>query len=159
MKKKKLIITLVLLLTFSLVISFACAPQRRPAPAPDNNMTQNQNKTNTNDTARAKAIRDSIVKNHKDINGATVVLSDSTAYVGLDLKGNVSGSTADRLKTEVADTVKNQDRSIDRVLVSSDVKIVTRLKQIGRDIENGRPISGFINELDTMFRRVTPSGK
>ena len=90
------------------------------------------------------------------VDNATVVVTGDTAYVGIDMDKDLENEDTDRLKERVGDRIKDRVDSIDRVYVSADVDTVERLREIGRDIRGGRPISGFLNELTEMFRRPMP---
>jgi YhcN/YlaJ family sporulation lipoprotein len=63
------------------------------------------------------------------------------------------------IKNEVTNTVKKEDSKIKTVYVTADADSVTRIKKFAADIAKGRPVSGFINELNEIGRRVTPSAK
>jgi YhcN/YlaJ family sporulation lipoprotein len=114
----------------------------------------NQN-TNTADQAKNKRLAE-IAKNVDGVRGATVVTTGETAYVGIDIDKNAENRETERIKERVVNAVKNKE-NITRVYVSADVDSVERLKEIGRDIAGGRPISGFLNELTEMFRRPMPN--
>jgi len=53
--------------------------------------------------------------------------------------------------------VKKTDTEIETVYVMEDADTFTRMKEIGEDIANGKPVSGFAEELENMFVRVTPT--
>ena len=61
------------------------------------------------------------------------------------------------LKEEISQVVKKTDTEIDTVYVMEDADTFTRMKEIGEDIANGKPISGFAEELENLFVRVTPT--
>ena len=113
----------------------------------------NQN-TNTADQQNKRLAE--IAKNVDGVRGATVVTTGETAYVGIDIDKNAENRETERIKERVVNAVKNKE-NITRVYVSADVDSVERLKEIGRDIAGGRPISGFLNELTEMFRRPMPN--
>ena len=114
----------------------------------------NQN-TNTADQARNRKIAE-IARNVDGVRSATVVTTGDTAYVGIDIDKNAENKETDKIKEKVGKAIKNNE-NITRVYVSADVDSVERLKEIGRDITGGRPISGFLNELTEMFRRPMPT--
>lgn len=159
-----------ILLSFVLLVSLAmaCSPQQRPqertTPAPQQRVTpapeapgnRTPERDATEDTRRAEAIANSV----EDINGikaATVIVTGTTAYVGVDLSGNVEGNMTDAMKQSVIDTAKKTDRMLNNVFVSADVDTVTRLKNFSKDIQQGKPVSGFLDELAEMFRRPAPT--
>ena len=87
---------------------------------------------------------------------ATVVLSKTMAYVGIDLKANIEASKTKSIKKEVAAKVKNADKRLTKVYVSADADVVTRIKKIAKGIEQGKPISSFTREIAEIGRRIAP---
>ncbi|KJS83118.1 MAG: hypothetical protein JM58_13225 [Peptococcaceae bacterium BICA1-8] len=169
-KTKKLILLLAVTLLVTMILGLACTPQRSPAPAPrDNNLGAgdtrmedrdlDERRAEDNNEAQKKAekMAEKIVDEVQGINSATVVFAEEIVYVGIDLHADYTGNEAENVKKEVARIVKEDDPDIETVYVTEDADTFTRLQRIGRDIENGRPISGFLDELQNMFRRVTPS--
>lgn len=158
MKKRGLYTVLVLLLlVFFLTVS--CSPANRPGPvtppAPNNPAPGQQQTNMTNqDSARADRIAERIAQMN-DINSATVVLAENSAWVGVDFKANVT--LTEDIKNEISRTVKSQDESINTVYVTADADTVTRLRNMARDIAGGKPVSGFINELREIGNRIAPS--
>jgi len=165
-KNKTIVLLLVVILLFVFTLGIACTPQQRPAPAPrtndpgtgDTRMEQdNRNENNNEAQSKAKRLAEKIVDQVQGINSATVVFAEEIAYVGIDLHANYTGDEAENVKEQVARIVKQDDPDIETVYVTQDADTFTRMQKIGQDIENGRPISGFLDELQNMFKRVTPS--
>jgi len=169
-KNKTIVLLLVVILLFVFTVGIACTPQQRPAPRNNDpgvgdtqmennnrNTNDNLNTRNTEAQKKAKQLADEIVDQVRGINAATVVFAEEIAYVGIDLHADYTGNEAENVKKQVARVVKQEDPDIETVYVTEDADTFTRLQKIGRDIENGRPISGFLDELQNMFKRVTPS--
>lgn len=163
MRKRSLIIVLAVVLLVSF-LAISCSPAQRPGPveqppAPANpapNRNDNNNNMTNEESAKADRLAERIAR-MKDINSATVVLADNSAWVGVDFKANVS--LTEGVKDEITRIVKNEDKSIDTVYVTADADTVTRLRNIARDIAAGRPVSGFIDELREMGKRIMPSAR
>jgi len=171
-KNKNLFLLLVLILLVTLTLGLACTPQRRPAPSPaprdndpgvgdirmeDRDVDERREENNAEGQKKAERMAETIVDEVQGINSATVVFAEEIAYVGIDLHANYTGNEAENVKKQVTGLVKEEDTDIETVYVTEDADTFTRLQRIGRDIENGRPVSGFLDELQNMFRRVTPS--
>lgn len=92
----------------------------------------------------------------KGVIKATVALSNTTAYVGIDLESNIEANKTDTIKKEVADKVKNADKRLTNVYVTSDVDLVTRIKKVAEGTSKGKPVSSFISELSEIGRRIVP---
>lgn len=158
-KKTLYFVTLVAVLSIFILTLSACAPQQRPAPTqPAPTPAPGPAVDNGRNNEMAEMLADKINR-MEEINSATVVLSDKRAWVGVDLKANTSDKLTDEVKNKITDTVKNTDRSIDTVYVTADADTVTRLRNIARDTANGKPISGFLDQLDEIGKRITPSMK
>lgn len=111
----------------------------------------------TNDTTgtRAKDIANDIAK-EKDIKSASCVVTGNTALVGLEFEEQYKGKVTDAIKKSVDKRVKNLEPSINNVVVTADPDILSRIKTMASDIEEGKPLSGFANEIEEIIRRINP---
>lgn len=89
---------------------------------------------------------------------AYVVLSGTTAYVGLDLKPGEEPRSK-TIQKDVASRVKRADARIRRVMVTTDPDLVTRIKRVSNGIAAGRPISAFTREMSELNKRLTPTSR
>ena len=136
------------------------------------NGTTNMNGTNSTDNAtrmgtsttgsnslhqRAEKIADAVVDDIDAVKDARVIISDKMAYVSVSITETAGADTAKTLKEEVGQVVKKTDTAIEDVYVMEDTDTFTRMKEMVDDIADGKPVSGFIEELDNMFTRVMPS--
>ncbi|MEL7566931.1 MAG: YhcN/YlaJ family sporulation lipoprotein [Dehalobacterium sp.] len=159
MKRTSLfVLFLALLLVMSMVVS-ACAPAQKPLPAPDRKLTPQQNNNVTQPVNNAQARANTIARACDAVPGveaSTVVISGNTAYVGLDLEGNLENSETDRVEKAASQKAIAADPAVTRCVVSSDADTVSRLKNIYQGVKKGTPISSFANELEEIGRRITP---
>jgi YhcN/YlaJ family sporulation lipoprotein len=110
------------------------------------------NEIDTEDVgARLERLAESI----EQVNDANVVVVGKTAIVGIDVDGNLDRSRVDVLKFTVAEALKKDPYGVNAV-VTADLDMNARLKEIADDIRNGRPIAGFVNELGDMIGRIMP---
>ena len=136
------------------------------------NGTTNMNGTNSTDNAtrmgtsttgsnslhqRAEKIADAVVDDIDAVKDARVIISVKMAYVSVSITETAGADTAKTLKEEVGQVVKKTDTAIEDVYVMEDADTFTRMKEMVDDIADGKPVSGFIEELDNMFTRVMPS--
>lgn len=159
MKKRFVWLTAACLIALLLFVP-ACSAQKRPGPvqpAPDQTQPMTPAQP-SQESVKADNIAQK-VNQIKDVNSSTVVLADTRAWVGIDLKANAGVNLTDQVKNEVANTVKTEDPSIQTVYVTADVDTVTRLKAMANDIKSGKPVSGFVNELQNIGQRIMPSAK
>ena len=106
---------------------------------------------------RAEKIADAVVDDIGAVKDARVIISDKMAYVSVSITETAGADTAKTLKEEVGQVVKKTDTAIEDVYVMEDADTFTRMKEMVDDIADGKPVSGFIEELDNMFTRVMPS--
>ena len=153
-------------------------PQNMTTPAPENDAQNgtdntNGNNSNTNDvnqnsaaddlvdnadmSQRAEKVAKAIVDDVKDVEDAHVVISEHAAYAAVKIKAADQTGQAESVKEEVIKSAKAADKDLTDVYVSESPDIFTRLEEIGDDIGEGRPISGFVEELENLFVRVTPT--
>ncbi|MDK2805126.1 YhcN/YlaJ family sporulation lipoprotein [Thermoanaerobacterium thermosaccharolyticum] len=116
------------------------APAKRPVPQ----------------STRAAKIATNVAK-LPEVNKATVVISGNTAIVGIDMKASVQGTHETQVKKKVEKTVRDTDKSIKNVSVTSDPDLYKRIDNIAKGIAAGRPLSEFTKQITEILKRITPS--
>lgn len=158
-KRKVILIFFTAMLMLCVGVATACNLAKRPGPVqPAPTPSAPKTTPTTDDGATAKALARKISE-MKNVNSATVVLSGNSAWVGVDLAANLENKMTNNMKNEITEIVKKEDKKINTVYVTADADTVTRLRNIAGDIASGKPVSGFINELNEIGRRITPSAK
>jgi YhcN/YlaJ family sporulation lipoprotein len=161
--KKILSFVLIISTIFLLNIS-GCAVSRKPAPKPTPPARMTPTPTPAKKPAAPAAhtlatkLSDAAEK-VEGVKSATVVVSGSTAFVGLEIKPGIENKKTNEIKTKVADAVKKTDNRIMAANVTTDPNLITRLKKIADGIKKGKPISGFADELAEITRRIVPKAK
>ena len=185
--KKRHITLLICLLTLSLTLLSGCGNQgNTPAPEDNKTSDQNMttpapeddskeaadNGTDTTDdvnkatgdladntalSERADKIAKAIVDGVEDVEDAHVVISEHIAYAAVKIKADDAKGEAEAVKEAIIKTAKEADSDLTDVYVSESPDVFTRLQEMGTDIGEGKPISGFVEELENLFTRVTPS--
>lgn len=92
----------------------------------------------------------------KEIESATCVITGNTALVGVQFNDQYKGGVTDRIKEKVERVCKDEDPEIDRVIVTADPDVFARIEDILRDIGEGRPVSGFAEEIEELINRIQP---
>lgn len=148
-----------------LLASLGCTAQRKPNPSPQGGVNPPGPTAPaptaplpTNPTAAnrlAQGLAGEALK-VQGVDKATVVLTGSTALVGVNLK---PGADANTVKNEVAGVVQKADNRIKNVLVSTDPELNQRIVRISKGVAEGRPISGFAKEIDELIKRLSPTAK
>ncbi|UTL74223.1 YhcN/YlaJ family sporulation lipoprotein [Bacillus halotolerans] len=90
-----------------------------------------------------------------DVKDATAVVLGGYAVVGIDVDDNLDRSKVETIKYSVAQALKN-DRHGANAVVVADPDTVSRLNEMGREISEGRPITGILDELAAIVGRVLP---
>lgn len=124
------------------------------------NPTDRTGSTGTSDNdlhQRAEKIADAVTHEIPQVKDSRVVISEHMAYVSVEIDKTADSSESMQLKDEISRVAKTADPAIDTVYVMEDADTFTRMKEIGQDIADGKPVSGFLEELENMFVRVTPT--
>lgn len=116
----------------------------------NNTNIPNNNQISTRATTIAKR-----VAALPEVNNATVLINGNTAIVGVDVKGSNNNTVSTALRQKVEAAVRVADKNIRNISITSDPTIHTRIRTMSRDIESGRPISGFAREIEDIINRIT----
>lgn len=109
----------------------------------------------------------------KDIESANVLLTDQNAYVAIELESSAnqngnrtysqfnsmedSDQVSDKIKQKVSDTIKKMNPDIENVYVSANPDFMDRMNGYMEQLDDGKPVRGFINEFNTMVERMFPN--
>ncbi|WP_064093848.1 YhcN/YlaJ family sporulation lipoprotein [Rossellomorea aquimaris] len=90
-----------------------------------------------------------------DVKDATAVVFGKYAFVGIDIDSNVERSQVGSIKYSVAEALKDDPYGAQAIVVA-DPDLYARLKEISKDIQNGQPVQGIMNELSDISGRLMP---
>lgn len=131
-------------------------PATTPAPTPTRNIVPpGPTGTAPVDANREAQRMATLVSRIKDVRAASVVLSGTTAYVGLDVTGKVTDARISSIKKEAATVIRREDPRITTVNVATDAPTVGKIRRIALGIARGTPLANFANELAQIGRRLT----
>lgn len=121
----------------------------------DTNLSTNM----TNMSSRATAIAERIIA-LPEINNASVLISGDTAIVGCDINGETNNKITNALKQKVEAAVKVADRNIQKISVTSDPSIFTRIQTMTKDMNkndtmDGNPATKFTKEIENILQDIT----
>ena len=85
-----------------------------------------------------------------------VVTGPSTLMVGLVLAQGIGEEEASRIEEQVADELPRRLEGVEEVVVTSNPDLVERIREIGRGVREGRPVSEFADEVDEIMDRLAP---
>jgi YhcN/YlaJ family sporulation lipoprotein len=148
-----------LLLIISLFLLFGCNNREDDVAQNQHNTVNVKNSTIQNVDKQtgqqiSKHLAD-LATSIPKVNDATAVVLGRYALVGIDVNKDLDRSEVGSIKYSVAESLKNDPHG-SRAIVIADPDINARLKEIGEDIQTGKPIEGIMNELADIAGRVIP---
>lgn len=90
-----------------------------------------------------------------EVNRATVLINGNRAIVGIDVRGDLTNTIDANLRNRIEAAVKAADRNIRTVSITSDPTLMTRIRNLSTQINNGNIISNFADEFEDLLRRIT----
>lgn len=150
-----------------ITLAAGCNVARKPAPQnpPGNQVpapaapSGEPMPTNTEEINKMASNLSNAAARVPGVNGATVVIAGTIAYVGVDQKAGLEKSETERIKRDVSNEVKKAEPRLTAVYVSSDPDTITRLRRIADGIAAGQPITAFDNELAEIVKRLNPTSR
>ncbi|MFB9280017.1 YhcN/YlaJ family sporulation lipoprotein [Cohnella cellulosilytica] len=148
------------LLAFLLVLGSAgCgSKQANPESAEYNPRAQGLNETADGAPrgAQEKAAHlEALARGVEGVQNANCVVFGKYAIVGIDVDEKMERSQVGTIKYAVAEAFRKDPYGID-ALVTADIDMGQRIREIRADIRSGRPISGFTDELADIVGRLIP---
>ncbi|MFS1513494.1 YhcN/YlaJ family sporulation lipoprotein [Chengkuizengella sp. SCS-71B] len=113
--------------------------------------SENKNMNNAEVTKRLETLTLSI----PEVNAANIVVFGDTALVGIDIDGSLERAKVGSVKYSVAEALSKDPYGANAV-ITADMDLNVRIKEIRNDIMKGKPISGFAEELADIVGRVMP---
>lgn len=89
------------------------------------------------------------------VRNATAISLGKYTIVGIDVDPTLDRGRVGTLKYTVAQALQ-EDPQGSRALVTADVDLVQRIRELNEDLKNGRPIGGIMEELAEIAARISP---
>ncbi|WP_246569608.1 YhcN/YlaJ family sporulation lipoprotein [Lentibacillus saliphilus] len=133
----------------------------------DNNRQLSRDRNNNNDNRyevsdeAAKRITDQV----KGIDSAYVLTTNNNAYVAAMLNdgqknnGKRGNDLTNDVKDKISKIVKDVDKDIDNVYVSTNPDFVDLTNNYVNDMNNGEPVEGFFDQMGNMIKRLFPQNR
>ncbi|KYD23579.1 hypothetical protein B4113_2944 [Geobacillus sp. B4113_201601] len=90
-----------------------------------------------------------------NVRDAAALVVGKYAIVGIDVGANVDASRVGTIKYSVAEALQKDPYGANAIIVA-DPDLYTRVRNIGRQIDDGRPVQAFMNEIADIVGRVMP---
>ena len=126
------------------------------------NMQQMQNQARTGidaedrvEIAQAAAERIDMLPG---VQQANVLVTSRNAYVAAVLDGN-NQQLSRQKEDQIAREVRKVHPNIQNVYVSTNPDFVDRINSYMMDVQQGRPVAGFVDQLNEMVQRIFPNAR
>ncbi|WP_077617685.1 YhcN/YlaJ family sporulation lipoprotein [Bacillus sinesaloumensis] len=90
-----------------------------------------------------------------NVNDATAVVLGKFAVVGIDVNAKLDRSRVQTIKYSVTESLAHDPYGA-KAIVVADPDTFERLKQMRKEIEDGRPVTGILDELAQVVGRLVP---
>lgn len=151
-----------LLLSIFILLTGCNVGPKDEATNPQNNQQQQFEVQQTNPQKREikdpQEVADrlvNLVERIPSVQSANCVVLGNTAIVGINVSGDLDRSRVGVVKYTVSEALRKDPYGV-HAFVTADIDIANRLREIQKEIRNGRPISGFAEELAAIIGRVMP---
>ena len=151
-----------LMLAAAVTLLPGCMGARQSAPPPGDGRAHMQQAADGGaaaidraDAAEVAAHLEALAKSIPGVRGANCVVFGKYAIVGIDVDAKMERSRVGTVKYAVAEAFRKDPYGID-ALVTADIDMAQRLREIRTDAANGRPVAGFAEELADIVGRLIP---
>ncbi len=124
-----------------------------------NNGDTNDKEGNTADDQQVNVSDETAddVKTMEEVENAYVLVTDTNAYVAVELKEGIDET--EQLESKIAEQVKKGNPELDKVYVSANPDFVKQMNDYGTKIREGEPVEGFFEEFTDAVQRVFPDAQ
>jgi len=105
--------------------------------------------------ATAKRVSDEVVK-LSEIDRATTVVMGNTALIGVSFTTQYRGEMTTRIKDMVEERAKAAASGLQRITVTSDPDLISRIQSILTKVQNGAGAAEIGSEFSEIVNRVAP---
>jgi len=91
------------------------------------------------------------------VRNCNVLLTDNNAYVAVSTKNGEDLEGSQDVKNRIAEQVKAMRPNVQNVHVSANPDFVSRINGYMQDMQAGKPVSGMMEEFNTMVQRMFPT--
>lgn len=144
--------------TMSIIVS-GCAANPKNLKQQNAPIKQQQVQQPGNEDNRIQIAKEAVAKITEldSVKQANVLVTKRNAYVAAVLK-NDQQLTRD-IEDKIANQVRATDPNIQNVYVSTSPELVDRFNTYVHDVQQGRPVAGFVDQFKEIVARVFPNPK
>lgn len=89
------------------------------------------------------------------VNDVSAVVLGKYAVVGIDVNSELDRNKVESIKYAVAESIQKDPYGANAVIIA-DADTTVRLREMGKDLQEGRPVGGILDELAAIVGRVMP---
>jgi len=133
-----------------------CGARQEPAPGPRAQEIPSGEAELTDTDLRDPAARlEALAESVAGVRDANCVVFGGYAIVGVDVEEDLDRSQVGTIKYSVAEALRKDPYGA-RAVVTADIDLAQRIREIREDIRQGRPVAGFAEELADIVGRLVP---
>ena len=147
---------LLLALLLALTAAAGCGPgQNREQAEPSPQADEGVQPLEQADPAAVASHLEMLARSVEGVLGANCVVFGNYAIVGIDVDPKMERSRVGTVKYAVAEALRKDPYGVNAI-VTADIDLAQRIREIRADILRGRPIAGFAEELADIVGRLVP---
>lgn len=112
-------------------------------------------RTGATGVVSAQSIANHVVK-VAHVENASVFVANDMAYVAVKMRPGATTTLTEQTKRTIIDAVKYRHPEIRRVMVTANPDAFQQFQTYGREVSQGRPVTGALNRFNAMVRRLWP---
>lgn len=148
------------MLAVSLLAGCGAGARNETSPSPQNNpgVTAQQadpQKKEINDRDSVAARLCALATGIAGVKDARCVVIGNTAVIGIDVDERLDRGRVGTIKYSVAEALRNDPYGVD-AFVTADMDLSARIREMRADIDRGRPVAGFAEEMSDIIGRIIP---
>ncbi|MDR0137209.1 YhcN/YlaJ family sporulation lipoprotein [Metabacillus idriensis] len=89
------------------------------------------------------------------VNDVSAVVLGKYAVVGIDVNSKLDRNKVESIKYAVAESIQHDPYGANAVIIA-DADTTVRLREMGKDLQQGQPVGGILEELAAIVGRVMP---
>ncbi|QMV44866.1 YhcN/YlaJ family sporulation lipoprotein [Cohnella cholangitidis] len=129
--------------------------QAMPNPADNRLQAQAYQRKAIDNPNNVAAHLESLARGVQGVKDATCVVFGKYAIVGINVDEKMERTRVGTIKYAVAEAFRKDPYGID-ALVTADIDLAQRVREVRADVNNGRPFAGFAEELADIMGRLIP---
>lgn len=151
-------ISVILIFCVMIYLIGGCAAQKKalppgPDPVPPDRVPRMNVKPSPQKSSNIGADLSKIAEKVDGVRKAYTVILGNVAMVGIDIDNTANSDRTEKLEKEVKNKIERDSRVV-KAYVSTDFAIISRIRKIADDVEKGRPITNYLDEIRDIIKKI-----